>query len=189
MDILYYSNNCQHSKQLLNILSKSDIQKKFYYICIDKRSKDSNNNIIVHLDNGQNVPLPPVISKVPSLLLQSHSNRVLNGNDIMNYINEKSNEIQKVNDEPQPFGFSDSSNFVCSDNFSFLDMNVKDLESKGSGGIRQLHHYVTLNDNQSISTPVDNYVPDKVGNGKGITVEELQEERSKDVYNNKMPYS
>lgn len=188
MDILYYSNSCQHSKQLLGILSKSNIQKKFYYICIDKRSKDSNNNIIIQLDNGQNVPLPPVITKVPSLLLQNHGNRVLSGGEIMNYINQKNREVEIVKDEPQPFGFG-GNNYVCSDNFSFLDMNAEDLQSKGSGGTRQMHHYVTLNENQSISTPADNYVPDKVGNGKGMTIEQLQEERAKDVYNNKMPYS
>ncbi len=188
MDILYYSNNCRHSKELLSILSKSNIKDKFYYICIDKRSKDSKNNIIIHLDNGQNVPLPPVITKVPSLLLQNHGNRVINGNEILNYINQKNLESQQFQDEPQPFGFG-GGNYVCSDNFSFLDMNAKDLESKGAGGMRQMHHYVTLNDNQQISTPVDNYVPDKVGNGKGMTIEQLQEERAKDVYNNKMPYT
>lgn len=190
MDILYYSNQCSHSNQLLTMLRNSNIKKNLYYVCIDKRSKDGNNNTIIHLENGQNVPLPPIISKVPSLLLQNHGNRVLTGNEIINYLQNSMAEKEKHQqlDEPEPFDFN-SGGYVCSDNFSFLDMNSNDLQSKGEGGMRQLHHYVTLNNNPTISTPIDDYVPDKVSTGQGMTIEKLQEERSKDVYNNKMPYT
>ena len=37
--ILYYSNFCEHSKKLLQTISKSDISKDIHFICIDKRSK------------------------------------------------------------------------------------------------------------------------------------------------------
>lgn len=194
MNLLYYSNHCNHSNQLLQLLSKSNIQKQFYYINIDKRSKDEKNNTIIHLENGSKVPLPPMINKVPSLLLQNHGNRVLTGNEIIQFIQQqqRESEMQHVNDDPEPFaigGGGGVSSFVCSDNYSFLDMNAQDLQSKGNGGVRQMHHYVSMEGNPSISTPTDNYVPDKISNEQGMTLEKLQEEREKDVYKHKTPYS
>ena len=44
--ILYYSNYCEHSRKLLQSLSKTDIKKDIHFICIDKRVKDSNNKNI-----------------------------------------------------------------------------------------------------------------------------------------------
>lgn len=191
MNLLYYSNQCQHSKQLLQTLSKSNIQKQFHYICIDKRSKDNKNNTIIHLENGRTIPLPPNIVKVPSLLLQNHGNRVMTGNEILGFIQQQVRETEKttMSDEPEPFGFMGGDNFVCSDNYSFLDMNASDLESKGAGGLRQMHHYVQLSSNPSISTPVDTYVPDKIGTGSDMTIEQLQKQRDKDINNKKMPYT
>tara|TARA_B110000285_G_scaffold191476_1_gene219297 strand:+ start:1364 stop:1942 length:579 start_codon:yes stop_codon:yes gene_type:complete len=191
MNLLYYSNHCQHSNQLLQTLSKSNVQKQFYYICIDKRSKDEKNNTIIQLENGKTLPLPPIINKVPSLLLQNHGNRVLTGNEILGFIQKQIQETEQtqVSDEPEPFGFMGSDTFVCSDNFSFLDTNATDLQSKGDGGLRQMHHYVPMDNNPTISTPVDNYVPDKIGTGQEMTIEKLQQDRDKDVYNQKMPYS
>ena len=40
--ILYYSNYCEHSKKLLQNISKSNLQKEIHFICIDKREKDAN---------------------------------------------------------------------------------------------------------------------------------------------------
>jgi len=68
-------------------------------------------------------------------------------------------------------------------------MNAQDLQSKGDGGTRQMHHYVQLDGNTSIATPTDNYVPDKISSGQGMTLEKMQEERDKDVQKNKTPYS
>jgi hypothetical protein len=193
MNLLYYSNHCNHSNQLLQLLSKSNIQKQFYYINIDKRSKDEKNNTIIHLENGSKVPLPPMINKVPSLLLQNHGNRVLTGNEIMKFIQQQQNDFERqhVSDDPEPFALTGGGGtaFVCSDNYSFLDMNAQDLQSKGDGGTRQMHHYVQLDGNTSIATPTDNYVPDKISSGQGMTLEKLQEERDKDVHKNKAPYS
>ena len=39
--ILYYSNFCEKSKNLLKILSKSTIKDEIHFICIDKRSKNN----------------------------------------------------------------------------------------------------------------------------------------------------
>ena len=63
MNILYYSNYCQHSKNLLNVLSRSNISSNFYYVCIDKRQNiDGNVNII--LENGSKIILPKILQNV-----------------------------------------------------------------------------------------------------------------------------
>ena len=61
-----------------------------------------------------------------------------------------------------------------SDSFSFLDQEADDLSTKGQGGVRQMHHYTTLNHNDSIETPPEDYQPDKIGN---ISMEQLQQQR------------
>ena len=45
--ILYYSNYCEHSKKLLQTISKIDVGKEIHFICIDKRTKDANNKIFI----------------------------------------------------------------------------------------------------------------------------------------------
>ena len=56
--ILYYSNFCEHSKKLLQSLSKTNIQKDIHFICIDKRVKDANNKIYIILENNQKIIMP-----------------------------------------------------------------------------------------------------------------------------------
>ena len=49
---LYYSNYCQHSKKILNILGKSNISESIHFINIDNRFS-KNNETFVKLENGQ----------------------------------------------------------------------------------------------------------------------------------------
>jgi len=65
-----------------------------------------------------------------------------------------------------------------SDNYSYLDMSAEDLSAKGSGGLRQMHHYCTINQNDPIATPPDDYEPDKVGT---VDLGKLQMQRANDV--------
>jgi len=67
---------------------------------------------------------------------------------------------------------------VVSDNFSFLDQTDEELSAKGSGGMRQLYNYATINHNDTIQTPPDSYSPDKVGSN---SLEQLMAQRDKDV--------
>ena len=53
--ILYYSNFCEHSRKLLQTLSKTDIKKDIHFICIDKREKDNNNKTFIVLENGNKI--------------------------------------------------------------------------------------------------------------------------------------
>jgi hypothetical protein len=62
-----------------------------------------------------------------------------------------------------------------SDNYSFLDQNSDELSAKGSGGLRQLYSYATIEHSDSIETPPDDYVPDKVGE---VNIKNLEQQRN-----------
>ena len=181
--ILYYSNYCEHSKKLLQTLSKANISNEIHFICIDKRTRDSSGKTFIILENGQNIIMPENVSRVPALLLLNQGYQVLYGESILQHLKPRQEiEVRKAtqnNLEPMAFsfgagGFGD----IVSDNYSFLDQDSESLLANGNGGIRQMHNYVDLNYSDNISTPSDeqNY---KTANkiSKDLTVEQLQQQR------------
>ena len=65
-----------------------------------------------------------------------------------------------------------------SDSYSYWDQSSDELSAKGQGGLRQMHSFVTLNHDDKIYTPDDDYEPDKVGE---VDLGKLQAEREKDI--------
>mgnify|MGYP001289772557 CR=1 FL=1 len=181
--ILYYSNYCEKSKDILNTLAKSSVKDSAHYLCIDRREKDGSGNTYLILEKGQRVILPPSINKVPALLLLNEGHRVLFGGDILKHLNPREVSYNKptVNkqEEPSPYAFGGESNFgVSSDSFSFWDQTSDDLLAEGNGGMRQMYNYTPLDKNGTIETPPDTYSPDKIGN---VSLEQLQQQRNQDV--------
>lgn len=181
--ILYYSNYCEKSKEILNTLAKSSVKDSAHYLCIDRREKDGSGNTYLLLEKGQRVILPPSINKVPALLLLNEGHRVLFGGDILKHLNPREVSYNKptVNkqEEPSPYAFGGESNFgVSSDSFSFWDQTSDDLLAEGNGGMRQMYNYTPLDKNGTIETPPDTYSPDKIGN---VSLEQLQQQRNQDV--------
>ena len=78
----------------------------------------------------------------------------------------------------EPMAFSLGGGSVVSDNYSFLDMTSEDLSAKGSGGTRQMHSYATLDFNDKINTPNEDYDPNKVNDGD---LEKFQRAREADI--------
>lgn len=190
MDILYYSNYCNHSKSLVSMLAKSQIKNNYYYVNIDKRRKDSKNTVLIMLENGSEVVLPSIVTKVPALLLPSHGNRVLYGGEIMTYLQSSESQVSQVSDDPEPFHLSSNVyDNISSDNYSFLDTSSDELTAKGNGGVRQMHNYVSLHNNPLISTPQDDYVPDKIGARGEDSLEKYIEERDQGVPKKAMPFN
>jgi hypothetical protein len=185
--ILYYSNHCQHSKKLLEGLSKSQTsQKDIHFICIDRREKDANGKMFIILDNGQKIIMPENVTRVPALLLLNQGYNVLYGDAITNHLRPKQEiAVKKAtqnNMEPMAFSFSGGMGDVVSDSYSFLDQNPSELEAKGNGGTRQMHNYVDLNYSGAINTPKDD-TEYKNSNriSEDITVEKLQEQRNSEL--------
>jgi hypothetical protein len=164
--ILYYSNYCENSKKILSLVTKSSLKKDIHFICIDKRVQKNNNTYII-LENNQEIILPPTIQAVPALLLITQNYKVLLGNDILEHLKPVEEvQMQKAtnfNGEPNAFSINTGSiSGVVSDNYSYLDQNSDELSAKGDGGLRQLYNYATINHSDTIETPEENYVPNKV---------------------------
>jgi hypothetical protein len=187
--ILYYSNFCEHSRKLLQTLSKTDIKKDIHFICIDKRVKDNSNKTFIVLENGNKILMPDNISRVPALLLLTQGYNVLYGDAILEHFRPVQQKMVKQatqnNMEPMAFSFGGGGGFgdVVSDQYSFLDMDAESLTAKGNGGMRQMHNYVDLNmtNQMGIQCPADDFDYKKSNKiPEGLTVEQLQQQREQD---------
>jgi hypothetical protein len=165
--ILYYSNYCEPSKKLLQTISKYENTSKgeIHFICIDNRVKDPQGKIYIILQNGQKILMPENVTRVPALLLLNHNYKVIYGDDIYQFfkpsVEQQIKQATQNNLEPICFqdGFNGfGANIISSDNYSFLDQTDDELSVKGNGGMRQMHHYVSLNDTNTDS----NYKSDKL---------------------------
>ena len=187
-NILYYSNYCDNCKKLLQILSRTHIKDELHFLCIDKRVSMPDGSVQLLIKNGQQVLLPPTITKVPALMLVNNGFHVLFGDQIYQHLQPKEKSAQAqgqsagqggagrgggatgglMSNEPDAFSFNAfSPSGITSDQYSFLDMHADDMLAKGQGGLRQMHNYVNFNEEgiMSIETPPDNYAPDKVNEG------------------------
>ena len=161
MDIFYYSNYCIHSKNAIETLAKNGILTQLNCICIDKRAlKPQTNQMIVELENGKKVILPPNIHSVPSLLLVSKKYEVIIGEkDILSYfsiiVETAKNEATAGNGEP--IGFSQ--------NLSSSDLS-----------------YSTYGSNKMIETPPETFKSNRPTTDEAsLSVEELIRRRDLDV--------
>lgn len=193
--ILYYSNYCEPSKKLLQMVTKTQNAKDIHFICIDKRVKDPNGKVFIVLQNGQKIIMPENVTRVPALLLLNQNYKVIYGDDIYKHlrpqVQQQIKEATRNNMEPVTFqdGFGNFGGFgagVVSDNYSFLDQSDSDLSVKGEGGLRQIHNYVTLNESSTLNMklPSDDheYKTDKMKEGE-LSVEALQRRRDEEISN------
>ena len=189
--ILYYSNFCDHSKKLLQTLSKTQVSKDIHFICIDNRTKDNTGKMFIVLENGQKIPMPENVTKVPALLLLNNGYKVLYGDQIYQHLKPKQEVVTKQatqnNMEPEPLTFSlgrGGNGFgISSDQYSFLDLDAEQMNTKGDGGLKQMHQYVRLDHVDQISTPpIED--PGKQGGGRSsgnMTMEQYQQMRDSDI--------
>ena len=192
--ILYYSNFCEHSKKLLQTISKLNVSQDIHFISIDKRVKDSNNKIFIVLENGQKIIMPENVNRVPALLLLNQGYNVLYGESILQYLKPKQEvavrQATQNNMEPMAFSFGGGgggSGFgdVVSDQYSFLDQDPESLKAGGNGGVRQMHNYVDINyqdsltNNQSGGNDSEHKKESRLP--QGLTVEKLQQQRDAEI--------
>ena len=187
MDILYYSNYCKHSQNIIQTLVKSNLTSKISCICIDKRTRDpANGQVYVTLENGGKVIMPPNVHSVPSLLLVKQQYRVIMGDDILKHLHpEIKNTMtskQSVQVEPSGYflGASTGGTNIISEKFTSYSMTPDELSAKGNGGSRQMYNYISVKDDMHlINTPPDNYRPDKLSND--VTLDKLQQKRMDEI--------
>jgi hypothetical protein len=186
MDILYYSNFCQHSKKVIDYIAKSGLIEKIHAICIDKRSTDHTGQVFVTLENGKKIMLPPNVHSVPVLLLGKQNYSAVLGNDILDYfkpqVNEETETAQQYNGEPigVPLSQSSAGVAIISEKFTPYDLLPDDLSAKSMSQKRPMHNYVSADHhNYKIPTPPDTYRPDKVDSS--VSIDTLTEQRNSDI--------
>ena len=178
--VLYYSKYCENCKKLLYELGKTKIQKDIHFLSIDKRITREGKLYIV-LDNGNEIFLPPNITSVPTLLLLNKGNKLLVGEDVSNYFRPQimGEKVKAVPSNLEPLAFSGYEMGTCmSDTYSYLDQSPDEMNAKGTGGLRQMHSFVTINHNDKINTPPEDYEPDKVGE---VDMGKLQAKREAEI--------
>jgi hypothetical protein len=187
MDILYYSNFCKHSKKILDFIVKANLTNQLNFICIDKRSRDPKTyQILVTLENGKKVALPPNIHSVPSLLLVNDNYRLLVGGEIITHFEPiMKKKFANMNEslgggEPSAFTFGTGSP-VVSEQFTYYNMSDFELSAKGSGENRQMHHYAPADIDlvKPIRAPEETYKADKLSNE--VTIDAIQQKRNADI--------
>ena len=182
---LFYSKFCQHSKSILDKIRKSCQEGEFDYVCIDNRYVKENITYINLLGGRQAMPLPPMINRVPSMLLVPNY-EVLVGDQILDYISPKAKTVSEeetnmMNIDPNPFSLNNdlTGGFgVASDSFSFLDTSPEDLGASGNGGSRQMYNYATIDGvGGQISTPMEQNNDGKMR----MSMEEIQNRRNMEI--------
>ena len=105
--VLYYSKYCENCKKLLYQLGKSNIQKNIHFLSIDKRI-NRGGKIYIILDNGNEIFMPPNIVSDPTLLLLNKGNKILVGDDVINFFNPQISQekMQATKNNMEPLAFS-----------------------------------------------------------------------------------
>jgi hypothetical protein len=136
--ILFYSNKCLHSKELLNLLYKDvELNQKFTKINID----------------NQNIKIPPYVKSVPTAIININGKpNLMVGSTIFKWYNSTHSKVvesQSIQDwDPHTMtGYSDG--------FSYLENS--DVMKKS---------FSFLNDNNSIITPDEKNYTNDGDNGK-----------------------
>ena len=182
--LLFFSQYCKHSNQLLEEMNKKGIIDKVELVCVDNRfTKD--NIIYVVLQNQQSMPIPPMINSVPTLCI-TPNHEILKGGQILPYFVPISKTLQeernKVELEPNTFDLNNDTTGsfgVSSDHFSFWDTNHEDLSASGNGGMKQMYSYASIENDgkkEEIYTPQE-----QTKETNNMTLEQLQQQRQSEL--------
>ena len=158
VSLLFYSNYCQHCKQIVSEIKKSPVKSRMRYVCIDKvevREK-----------------LPKYINSVPSLVV-GETNQIFVGNQIIGWLKmqpiiknkEQRNYSPKqahsqpeaaragqgqitshhqkkvVKEDTGPNAWHNNEMNAFSDMYSFIGI---DSSAKGDGGMSMIHNFETI---------------------------------------------
>ena len=175
--ILYYSNSCPKCSALLHTIGKTDKRNDMHFLCVDSRVVEDGKTYL-ELKTGDRVLLPVTITKVPALLLLDRGCMVVFGDAIHTHLFPKqlpTRAAVATAQEPEAFSFGGGSDYgVASDSYSFWDQSPAEMEAKGSGGLRQQHHYASLGSQDCIATPPDTWTPNKVNEEDSQRYEETR---------------
>ena len=137
--ILYYSNYCNYSKQLLQVVSKIDVGNDMHFICVDNRIQENGKTYII-LEGSQKIILPDNIKNVPALLNLSTYD-IIYGNDINNYFKQIQMRVKSI---PQKLTLNNESN---------MSSVSSQLYQQQPQHPPQNNHYQQMNERQQQTEP------------------------------------
>lgn len=181
--LLFYSEYCSHSKELLSKLKQKNLLDKMILINIDNRFIKNNLTYLI-IDNKETMPLPPMITCVPTMCI-TPAYEILQGEKILEYflpiVNNIEDEKTMINIEPNSYSLENETigQFgVSSDNYSYWDTDPDDLSAKGNGGLKQMYNYACINNNDAeIYTPPDL----ENANKSSLNLDEIQQQRNNEL--------
>tara|TARA_Y100000389_G_C17374738_1_gene471039 strand:+ start:318 stop:890 length:573 start_codon:yes stop_codon:yes gene_type:complete len=159
--ILFYSNYCKHSNELLIQIGKTGVQQEINFICIDKRKRENGSSYAI-LKNGKSILIPNSITSVPSMILLNYGNKIITGPEIINFLNETivKSISRATNGQMEPACYSISEMGGLSDPYSYLEISTDNMLAKGDGGAKITHDYSFINfSNNNIETPPEGSKP------------------------------
>jgi hypothetical protein len=98
LGVLFYSNNCDHSKTFITNLMKTKLNDFVRKICVD----------------GSNVKIPSVVKSVPTLIARG-INRPLVGDQVFAWLENEISKTAVVDNDIKCFSFN------CKDNYTFIN--------------------------------------------------------------------
>ena len=114
--ILYYSQNCSYSTEILDLMKTSNMLDQYELTCIDSMRK-----------------LPAFIDRVPILF---HNNKVLHDEGLFNYMEHVSKPTASVEAFTLDTSISDQFSFIGGDGAQNSNMNQSFLEISDQGEFR-----------------------------------------------------
>ena len=183
--LLFFSEYCKHSIELLGNLKQKNQLESIELICIDSRyTKDNITHI--NVSETKTMTLPPMINCVPTLCILPNY-EILQGSKIMEYYTPMSKNIEEareeINAEPNAFSLGSETNGsfgVSSYNFSLWDTGSDELSAQGDGGMRQMYTYASANNYGSeneINTPAE----EASSNKTSLDMEQIQQKRNNEI--------
>ena len=161
-DIIFYSNFCTYSKEIINEISKTPINDNILYVCVD----------------DENIQLPNFITAVPTIYLVEKK-RIVVDESIPKWVQEQLSKVENTaGDEIQAYFGSNDSSFGSS--FSSLD----NKEEKPF-----ISSFTYIGEEQKINTPEEstnsssNSRDSYQNNGISNDYERLQNERQSEFQN------
>ena len=122
-DIIFYSNYCSYSKEIINQISKTPIHDNIIYVCVD----------------DDNIQLPPFVKAVPTIYLVNDKKIVVD-EAISGWIKDK---ISKPKDTELQAYYG-----ACDNSYGGSFSTIDDSENKPF-----ISSYTFLGDEQKIETP------------------------------------
>ena len=154
-NILFYSNYCSYSKEIVSNFSKAGIQKEIVFICVDDR----------------NIRLPKFIIVVPTLYLNKQK-KILTDDQIIEWVQQ--NKSSNSNEEDL---------MAYHGNIGGYSTTFSSLEDNSETGFVSKYSFLDNND-ISIETPKEFSSNSKntVKSGMDGALEQLQKDRNSETF-------